>query len=129
MKRYPEVAIIDALEWCIQVETEAQFRRRMHHSLDQWLESYIAEQRKSALSLGLIEVPGPSHPEHFEWAAKYQIGGTPSKQIAEGCGRTPSGVGKAIQKVLSKIELEPRPGERGPKPSKNPRSRQPRRPA
>jgi hypothetical protein len=125
MKRYPKETMIDAPEWCAQLETETQFKKRMHDSLDQWLKSYIAEQRESAQSLGLVEVPGPRDPEHFEWAAKYQIGGTTSKQIAEGCSKrlTPSGVGKAIQKVLATIGLEPRTGERGPKPSKHPRSR------
>lgn len=123
MKRYPEVLEIDAPDWSIQVETEAQFRRRMHDGLNEWLQGHITERRNYARSLGLVEVPGPRNPEHFEWAAQYQVGGKSASVIVNefrqhGYHISESGVEDAIQRVLDTIRLQRRPGKRGSKPKK-----------
>jgi hypothetical protein len=95
----------------------------MQDCFDEWLEGHITERRELARSRGLVEVPGPRDPEHFEWAAQYQVGDKSASLIVKECrkgGRhiSESGVENAVQRALDSIRLERRPSKRGPKPKK-----------
>jgi hypothetical protein len=120
MASYPKETEIDTPDWVVTRETEHEFRRRVHQSLDRWLGPHIEKRRECARSLGLIEVPGPREDMHFEWAAKYQVEWMSASRIVEECRKkgihiSDSGVEDAVQRVLNTIRLERRPGKRGAK--------------
>ncbi len=99
--------------WYVQLESEAGFRSRAGKDFERWLDGYVAEKHKSALSAGLVKGPGKRDLARFRWAAEYQVKGARASELANKYCVSKEAIVDGWNWVLELIRLKPRVGSRG----------------
>lgn len=110
---------VEQAAWNPGLESEKEFRSRVRFCFELWLDQYIAARKRAAQDAGLFQVPENRELDHFVWTAKFQVSSFPMSKIADSCNRTVEAVKEAIDGVLELINLEKRPGTRGPQRRQN----------
>lgn len=105
---------IDTPGWYLHYEQEHSFRRRVSYDFKRWLDRYVAAQHDSARAAGLVKAPGRRDLARFVWAARYQVNGARTSDLAKQYNVSKEAVVEGINWVLKLIRLEPRRGCRGP---------------
>jgi hypothetical protein len=108
------VSEIDAPGWYPTLEDAPAFRKRMRHAFGEWLNHYMAGQRKVARAAGLLPAPEKRKLAlHFTWLAKYQIDKVSPERLAREYRVAKTTVEDAIDDALVLIHLEKRLPVRG----------------
>jgi hypothetical protein len=110
-----EPKTVNSAGWYIEHEPEPAFRKRMRCDFDRWLVDYIARRKREAKAAGLVRGPGKRNLASFVWTAEYQVAKISVAKIAKKYGVRDDAVDDAIDRTLDLIQLQRRPGNRGPK--------------
>jgi hypothetical protein len=104
---------VDTPAWCTEAETEPDLKKRLRYDFERWLDAYVMQRKQLAQTAGLVTRPRKLV-DHLSWAVKFQVGGMSTRRISRESDVSEAAVEDAIQPVFDLVNLERRPGQRGP---------------
>jgi hypothetical protein len=106
--------VFPSFEWRLWRETRADAEKRILNRISIELKVQLDAISESASERALAKTPEKRSMEHFEWLARWQVGGESYRQIAITTNNSPLSVTTAIKELGSLIKLKPRAANGSP---------------